>query len=93
MVKSLTFFQSLEMQLKLNNSIFSRQLASESKKLLEATMITKDLLVEINIVHQKIKVFQFLSMLLALQENSSTSCYLFLLFELEFGFLLESIIY
>ncbi|NWZ36788.1 LCA5L protein, partial [Brachypodius atriceps] len=47
--------QSLEMQLKLNNSIFSRQLASESKKLLEATMITKDLLVEINIVHQKIK--------------------------------------
>ncbi|NXV05001.1 LCA5L protein, partial [Cettia cetti] len=47
--------QSLEMQLKLNNSIFSRQLASESKKLLEATMITKDLLVEINIVQQKIK--------------------------------------
>ncbi|NXW78953.1 LCA5L protein, partial [Hirundo rustica] len=47
--------QSLEMQLKLNNSIFSRQLASESKKLLEATMITKDLLVEISIVHQKIK--------------------------------------
>ncbi|NXK69957.1 LCA5L protein, partial [Sylvietta virens] len=47
--------QSLEMQLKLNNSIFSRQLASESKKLLEATMTTKDLLVEISIVHQKIK--------------------------------------
>uniref|UniRef100_A0A8C3R019 Lebercilin-like protein n=1 Tax=Cyanoderma ruficeps TaxID=181631 RepID=A0A8C3R019_9PASS len=47
--------QSLEMQLKLNNSISSRQLASESKKLLEATMITKDLLVEISIVHQKIK--------------------------------------
>ncbi|NXR41971.1 LCA5L protein, partial [Zosterops hypoxanthus] len=47
--------ESLEMQLKLNNSIFSRQLASESKKLLEATMITKDLLVEISIVHQKIK--------------------------------------
>ncbi|NWT58524.1 LCA5L protein, partial [Erythrocercus mccallii] len=47
--------QSLEMQLKLNNNIFSRQLASESKKLLEATMITKDLLVEINIIQQKIK--------------------------------------
>ncbi|NXY36193.1 LCA5L protein, partial [Pomatorhinus ruficollis] len=47
--------QSLEKQLKLNNSIFSRQLASESKKLLEATMITKGLLMEISIVHQKIK--------------------------------------
>ncbi|NWH88276.1 LCA5L protein, partial [Aegithalos caudatus] len=47
--------QSLEIQLKLNNSIFSHQLASESKKLLEATMITKDLLVEISIVQQKIK--------------------------------------
>ncbi|XP_062371204.1 lebercilin-like protein [Cinclus cinclus] len=47
--------QSLEMQLKLNNSTFSHQLASESKKLLEATMTTKDLLMEINIVHQKIK--------------------------------------
>ncbi|NXO27857.1 LCA5L protein, partial [Cisticola juncidis] len=47
--------ESLEMQLKLNNSIFSRQLASKSKKLLEATMITKDLLVEISIIHQKIK--------------------------------------
>ncbi|KAI1241463.1 Lebercilin-like protein, partial [Lamprotornis superbus] len=46
---------SLEMQLKLNNSTFSRQLASESKKLLEATMTTKDLLMEINIIHQKIK--------------------------------------
>ncbi|NXB47630.1 LCA5L protein, partial [Leucopsar rothschildi] len=47
--------QSLEMQLKLNNSTFSRQLASESKKLLEATMTTKNLLMEINIIHQKIK--------------------------------------
>ncbi|NWT19185.1 LCA5L protein, partial [Vireo altiloquus] len=47
--------QSLEMQLKVNNSTFSRQLASESKKLLEAGMITKNLLTEIHIVHQKIK--------------------------------------
>ncbi|XP_053827176.1 lebercilin-like protein isoform X2 [Vidua macroura] len=47
--------QSLEMQLKLNSSTFSRQLASESKKLLEATMTTKNLLMEINIIHQKIK--------------------------------------
>ncbi|NXQ60645.1 LCA5L protein, partial [Anthoscopus minutus] len=47
--------QSLEMEMKLNNSTYSRRLASESKKLLEATMITKDLLMEINIVHQKIK--------------------------------------
>ncbi|NWH38640.1 LCA5L protein, partial [Chloropsis hardwickii] len=47
--------QSLEMQLKLNSSTFSRRLASESKKLLEATMTTKNLLMEINIVHQKIK--------------------------------------
>ncbi|NWR23596.1 LCA5L protein, partial [Emberiza fucata] len=47
--------QSLEMQLKLNSSTFSRQLASESRKLLEATMTTKNLLMEINIVHQKIK--------------------------------------
>ncbi|XP_005526678.1 PREDICTED: lebercilin-like protein [Pseudopodoces humilis] len=47
--------RNLEMQLKLNNSTYSRWLASESKKLLEATMITKDLLMEINIVHQKIK--------------------------------------
>ncbi|NXS84770.1 LCA5L protein, partial [Erpornis zantholeuca] len=47
--------QSLEMQLKVNNSTFSRQLASESKKLLEAGMITKNLLMEIHIVHQKIK--------------------------------------
>ncbi|XP_054146026.1 lebercilin-like protein [Melozone crissalis] len=47
--------QSLEMQLKMNNSTFSRQLASESRKLLEATMTTKKLLMEINIAHQKIK--------------------------------------
>ncbi|NWU32755.1 LCA5L protein, partial [Dyaphorophyia castanea] len=47
--------QRLEMQLKLNNSTFSRQLASESKKLLEAGMITKNLVMEIHIVHQKIK--------------------------------------
>ncbi|NXC60734.1 LCA5L protein, partial [Aleadryas rufinucha] len=47
--------QSLEMQLKLNNSTFSRQLASESRKLLEAGIITKNLLMEIHIVHQKIK--------------------------------------
>ncbi|NXT61859.1 LCA5L protein, partial [Chaetops frenatus] len=47
--------KSLEMQLKLNNSTFSRQLANESKKLLEAAMTTKTLLMEINIIHQKIK--------------------------------------
>ncbi|NXM87600.1 LCA5L protein, partial [Oenanthe oenanthe] len=47
--------KSLEMQLKLNNSTFSHQLASESRKLLEATMTTKDLLLEINVIHQKIK--------------------------------------
>ncbi|XP_005037200.1 PREDICTED: lebercilin-like protein [Ficedula albicollis] len=47
--------KSLEMQLKLNNSTFSRQLASESRKLLEATVTTKDLLLEINVIHQKIK--------------------------------------
>ncbi|NXC89304.1 LCA5L protein, partial [Cercotrichas coryphoeus] len=47
--------KSLEMQLKLNNSTFSRQLASESRKLLEATMTKKDLLMEINVIHQKIK--------------------------------------
>ncbi|NXC10067.1 LCA5L protein, partial [Orthonyx spaldingii] len=47
--------QSLEMQLKLNNSTFTRQLASESKKLLEAGIITKNLLMEINSIHQKIK--------------------------------------
>ncbi|NWR39883.1 LCA5L protein, partial [Tachuris rubrigastra] len=47
--------QSLEMQLKLNNSTFSRQLASENKKLLEAGIITKNLKMEINSLHQKIK--------------------------------------
>ncbi|NWS14649.1 LCA5L protein, partial [Pachyramphus minor] len=47
--------QSLEMQLKLNNSTFSRQLASESKKALEAGIITKNLKMEINSLHQKIK--------------------------------------
>ncbi|NXM27092.1 LCA5L protein, partial [Oxyruncus cristatus] len=47
--------QSLEMQLKLNNSTFTRQLASESKKALEAGIITKNLKMEINSLHQKIK--------------------------------------
>ncbi|NWZ69455.1 LCA5L protein, partial [Acrocephalus arundinaceus] len=47
--------QNLKTQLKLNSSTFNRQLASESKKLLEARMTTKDLLMEINIAHQKIK--------------------------------------
>ncbi|NXE93082.1 LCA5L protein, partial [Menura novaehollandiae] len=47
--------QSLEMQLKLNNSTFTRQLASESKKLVEAGITTKNLKVEINSVLQKIK--------------------------------------
>ncbi|NWT02260.1 LCA5L protein, partial [Mionectes macconnelli] len=47
--------QSLETQLKLNNSTFSRQLASESKKALEAGIITKNLKMEINSLHQKIK--------------------------------------
>ncbi|NWV42591.1 LCA5L protein, partial [Grantiella picta] len=47
--------QSLEMHQKLNNSTFTRQLANESKKLLEAAMITKNLILEINCVHQKIK--------------------------------------
>ncbi|NWV65638.1 LCA5L protein, partial [Malurus elegans] len=46
---------NLEKQLKLNNSIFNHQLASESKKLLEAGIITKNLIMEINSVHQKIK--------------------------------------
>ncbi|NXU41328.1 LCA5L protein, partial [Drymodes brunneopygia] len=47
--------KSLEMQLKRNSCTFSRRLANESKKILEAAMITKNLLMEINIVHQKIK--------------------------------------
>ncbi|NXL90244.1 LCA5L protein, partial [Alectura lathami] len=47
--------QSLEKQLKLNNSTFSRQLASENKKAAEAEIITKNLQMEINSLHQKIK--------------------------------------
>ncbi|XP_072702846.1 lebercilin-like protein isoform X2 [Ciconia boyciana] len=47
--------QSLEKQLKLNNSTFSRQLANESKKAVEAGIITKNLQMEINSLHQKIK--------------------------------------
>ncbi|PKU32624.1 lebercilin-like protein [Limosa lapponica baueri] len=47
--------QSLEKQLKLNNSTFRRQLASENKKAVEAGIITKNLQMEINSLHQKIK--------------------------------------
>ncbi|KAM6293053.1 lebercilin-like protein [Porphyrio hochstetteri] len=47
--------QSLEKQLKLNNSTFSRQLANENKKAAEAGIITKNLKMEINSLHQKIK--------------------------------------
>ncbi|KAM9020991.1 lebercilin-like protein isoform 2-T3 [Ara ararauna] len=47
--------QSLEKQLKLNNSSFSRQLANENRKALEAGIITKTLQTEINSLHQKIK--------------------------------------
>ncbi|XP_031468607.1 lebercilin-like protein isoform X2 [Phasianus colchicus] len=47
--------QSLEKQLKLNNSTFSRQLANENKKAVEAGIITKNLQMEINSLHQKIK--------------------------------------
>ncbi|NXC26473.1 LCA5L protein, partial [Campylorhamphus procurvoides] len=47
--------QSLEMQLKLNNNICSRRLASENKKMLEAVIVTKNLKMEINSLHQKIK--------------------------------------
>ncbi|XP_051623958.1 lebercilin-like protein isoform X2 [Manacus candei] len=47
--------QSLEMQLKLNNNTFNRQLASESRKALEAGIITQNLKMEINSLHQKIK--------------------------------------
>ncbi|XP_065514349.1 lebercilin-like protein isoform X2 [Caloenas nicobarica] len=47
--------QSLEEQLKLNNSTFSRQLANENKKAVEAGIITKNLQMEINSLHQKIK--------------------------------------
>ncbi|XP_074785296.1 lebercilin-like protein [Athene noctua] len=47
--------QSLEKQLKLNNSTFSRQLANENRKAVEAGIITKNLQMEINLLHQKIK--------------------------------------
>ncbi|KAM6145985.1 lebercilin-like protein [Phoenicopterus ruber ruber] len=47
--------QSLEKQLKLNNSAFNRQLANENKKAVEAGIITKNLQMEINALHQKIK--------------------------------------
>ncbi|PKK32363.1 Leber congenital amaurosis 5-like [Columba livia] len=47
--------QSLEEQLKLNNSTFSRQLANENKKAVEAGIITKNLQMEINSLHQKMK--------------------------------------
>ncbi|NWR88214.1 LCA5L protein, partial [Furnarius figulus] len=47
--------KSLEMQLKLNHNINSRQLASENKKMLEAEIVTKNLKKEINSLHQKIK--------------------------------------
>ncbi|NXV18089.1 LCA5L protein, partial [Cepphus grylle] len=47
--------QSLEKQLKLNNSSFSRQLANENKKAVEAGIITKNLKMEINSLHKKIK--------------------------------------
>uniref|UniRef100_A0A8C3K0Q3 Lebercilin-like protein n=1 Tax=Calidris pygmaea TaxID=425635 RepID=A0A8C3K0Q3_9CHAR len=50
-----TRIQSLEKQLKLNNSTFRRQLASENKKAVEAGIITKNLQMEINSLHQKIK--------------------------------------
>nr|XP_009485554.1 PREDICTED: LOW QUALITY PROTEIN: lebercilin-like protein [Pelecanus crispus] len=47
--------QSLEKQLKLNNSTFGRQLANENKKAVEVGIITKNLQMEINSLHQKIK--------------------------------------
>ncbi|NWX72184.1 LCA5L protein, partial [Alca torda] len=47
--------QSLEKQLKLNNSSFSRQLANENKKAVEAGIVTKNLKMEINSLHKKIK--------------------------------------
>ncbi|NXA06586.1 LCA5L protein, partial [Sapayoa aenigma] len=47
--------QSLEMQLKVNQVLFSRQLASENKKALQAGIITKNLEMEINSLQQKIK--------------------------------------
>lgn len=65
------FFKSLEKQLKLNNSTFSRQLANENKKAVEAGIITKNLQMEINSLHQKIKVLEILNRFLLLQEDSS----------------------
>ncbi|XP_009871351.1 PREDICTED: lebercilin-like protein [Apaloderma vittatum] len=47
--------QNLEKQVKLNNRTFSRQLANENKKAMEAGIITKNLQMEINALHQKIK--------------------------------------
>ncbi|NXE04950.1 LCA5L protein, partial [Lophotis ruficrista] len=47
--------QSLEKQMKSNNSSFSRQLAIENKKAVEAAIITKSLRMEINSLQQKIK--------------------------------------
>ncbi|KAM8819859.1 LOW QUALITY PROTEIN: lebercilin-like protein [Eudromia elegans] len=47
--------QVLEKQLKLNSNTFSRQLANENKKAVEAGIITKHLQMEINSLHQKIK--------------------------------------
>ncbi|KAM9627913.1 LOW QUALITY PROTEIN: lebercilin-like protein [Morphnus guianensis] len=47
--------QSLEKQLKLNNSTFSCQLANENKKAVETGIITKNLQMESKSLHQKIK--------------------------------------
>lgn len=57
--------------MKLNNSTFSRQLANENKKAVEAAIITKNLQMEINSLHQKIKVLKILNRFLLLQEDSS----------------------
>ncbi|XP_074852011.1 lebercilin-like protein isoform X1 [Carettochelys insculpta] len=47
--------QGLEKQLKLNSSIFSRQLAAENRKTVAAQTITKNLQMEIKSLQQKIK--------------------------------------
>uniref|UniRef100_A0A8C3HEE8 Lebercilin-like protein n=1 Tax=Chrysemys picta bellii TaxID=8478 RepID=A0A8C3HEE8_CHRPI len=47
--------QGLEKQLKLNSSIFSRQLAAENRKTVAARTITKNLQMEIKSLQQKIK--------------------------------------
>ncbi|XP_025042303.2 lebercilin-like protein [Pelodiscus sinensis] len=47
--------QGLEKQLKLNSSIFSRQLAAENRKTVAARTITKSLQMEIKSLQQKIK--------------------------------------